>query len=186
MRYRRNLALGGTFFFTVVTWRRQPFFADEANICLLRNAIEAVKKKHPFCIDAMVVLPDHVHCIWSLPSGDGNYPLRWRLIKTGFTKHYNSHSGTHLQSLGNTGDAGVVTHKLWQPRYWEHTIANDNDLARYIDYIHYNPVKHGYAATVREWKLSSFHRYVAAGVYPANWTADPSSFEWASHKSRSD
>jgi putative transposase len=154
MRYRRAFVPGGSFFFTVVTARRRPILASAAAVAVLREAVRTVRSRRPFTIDAMVVLPDHIHCIWTLPAGDADFATRWRLIKTWFTKH------------------GPDERGAWQHRYWEHQLRDEADFARHVEYIHFNPVKHGLAAAAIEWPYSSFRRYVAAGVYPPDWGRD--------------
>jgi putative transposase len=112
------------------------------------------------------VLPDHIHAIWSLPEGDANFPLRWSLIKSGFSRGL-GHAVPRSASAQARRETG-----LWQRRYWEHVIRNETDLARHIDYIHFNPVKHGYVARVCDWPHSSFHRYVEEETLPADWGGD--------------
>jgi len=159
MNYRRNRHPGGTYFFTVVTANRSPLFNNPAAIQRLRTTLRKVIHRHPFTIDAMVVLPDHIHCIWTMPANDTNYSTRWRLIKAGFTKDIRQHSQ----------DKAGVSKSLWQKRYWEHTIRDENDFNRHVDYIHYNPVKHGYVARAVDWPYSSFHRFVRDGILPVDW-----------------
>ena len=160
--YRRAYTAGGCFFFTLVTHNRNPYFADDKNIGLLRKAFRHVKKNHPFEIDAIVVLPDHLHTIWRLPKDDSNYSLRWRLIK-----HYVS---THIETPANHRKEKSI----WQRRFWEHTIRNKNDWRNHIDYIHYNPVKHGYADHPRNWQYSSYIKALNKGWYDKSWgSAEP-------------
>jgi len=154
MHYRRAFTPGGSFFFTLVTHKRRPVFAHPETVEVLRNAFRTVRASRPFEIDAMVVMPDHLHCIWTLPPGDADFSTRWRLIKTWFTKH---------------GDPALRGQAVWQPRYWEHQLRDETDFARHVDYIHYNPVKHGLAPSPMAWPYSSFRRHVKAGIYPANW-----------------
>ena len=144
MRYRRSFQPGGSFFFTVVTAHRRPVFASAHAVGLLRQAFRVVRKARPFDIDAIVVLPDHLHCIWTLPDGDADFMTRWRLIKTWFSKH-------------------SECKKIWQQRYWEHVLRDEGDFEHHVDYIHFNPLKHGLVNSVVEWPYSSFHRYVARG-----------------------
>ena len=157
MQYRRAFVPGGTCFFTVVTARRRPIFADEKAIELLREAFRHVRLRRPFTIVAMVVLPDHLHCLWTLPSGDSDYSTRWRLIKSRVTRHYES---CHDRQPHRT---------IWQPRYWEHTISDEEDYWRHVEYIHYNPVKHGYVHRPSEWPYSTFMRFVKKGIHSADW-----------------
>ena len=167
MQYRRALTPGGTFFFTLVTQQRRPVFASAEAVETLRGAFRAVRASRPFEIDAMVVMPDHLHCLWTLPPGDADFPTRWRLIKTWFTKH-----------RGLDG----ATEAVWQPRYWEHQIRDEADFARHADYIHYNPVKHGLAESPMAWPYSSFRRHVQAGAYPANWGENAIDFKSIGHE----
>ena len=150
MRYRRTFQPGGSFFFTVVTAHRRPIFASADAIAMLREAFRVVRKARPFDIDAIVVLPDHLHCIWTLPDGDADFMTRWRLIKTWFSKH-------------------SAFKNIWQHRYWEHLLRDERDFEHHVDYIHFNPVRHGLANRVVEWPYSSFHRYVARGMYAVDW-----------------
>ncbi|MES2105320.1 MAG: transposase [Pseudomonadota bacterium] len=161
VRYRRNLVRGGTYFFTVTLADRQAAFLTE-HIDLLRNAFRSVQMEKPFRIDAIVVLPEHLHAIWTLPDDDADYALRWKKIKANFTRLLIK-SGIEL----NRNKKGE--YDLWQRRYWEHTIADDEDMQRHVDYIHFNPVKHGLAKQVLTWPHSSFHRYVKDGMLPEDW-----------------
>ncbi len=159
--YRRNVAPGGTFFFTVTLRdRRAGMLVD--HIDLLRAAYAGVKRQRPFRTDAVVVLPDHLHAIWTLPEGDGDYSGRWRAIKAGFVRALARH-GVSLERNAK-GEALV-----WQRRFWEHTLRDDADFAAHCDYIHYNPVKHGHVARPADWPLSTVHRFIERGVYPADW-----------------
>jgi len=163
--YRRAIMPGGCFFFTVNTSQRQKLLADLAVLCALRAAFRAVKHDHPFAIDAIVILPDHIHTIWTLPTQDSDYAMRWSLIK-----RQTSVAVRHLvtaaprASLRKRHEIG-----LWQRRYWEHQIRDEQDFARHVDYIHWNPVKHGYVERVADWPHSSFHRFVRQGSLPADW-----------------
>ena len=136
-------------------------------------AFRAGRSTRPFEVDAMVVLPDHLHCIWTLPPGDADFAIRWRLIKTWFTKHCDP----ALRTRPNRARAAKREQALWQHRYWEHLLRDEADFARHVEYIHFNPVKHGHASSVLEWPYSSFHRYVEAGVYPADWGQGAMDFE---------
>ena len=151
--YRRNRIPGGTYFFTVNLLERKSHLLVE-HIDELRTAVHTTRQKHSFHIDAWVVLPDHLHCIWTLPVSDDDFSNRWRAIKKAFTKsipktEYRSKSRRKRNERG-----------IWQRRFWEHTIWNDEDYAAHMDYIHYNPVKHGWVNTVREWPFSTFHYLV--------------------------
>jgi putative transposase len=134
----------------------------------LRAVIKGVRAKHPFEIDAWVVLPDHLHALWTLPAGDADYPTRWALIKAGFSRGLLRHEPI-AGSRRKKGERGI-----WQRRYWEHMIRDDRDLEAHTNYIHYNPVKHGYVRRVVDWPFSTFHRGVARGTYPPDWAEAPS------------
>jgi putative transposase len=139
------------------------------HVGLLRAAFRDARRQRAFTIDAMVVLPDHLHAIWTLPPDDDDYAGRWRSIKSRF-----SHAVAQAETAIRRNPKGE--YKLWQRRYWEHTIRDGNDLARHVDYIHYNPVKHGHTASPVEWPFSSFHRYVKQGLYAADWGSTEISF----------
>ena len=165
MHYRRAIAPGGTFFFTLVTDRRRPILASDEAMDGLRNAFRSVRQSRPFEIDAIVVLPDHLHCIWTLPAGDTDSSTRWRLIKTRFTKD----CPASLRHTPDTARLRKGDQAIWQHRYWQHQICDETDFVRHVEYIHYNPVKHGLVKSPMEWPHSSFGRYVKAGVYPLDW-----------------
>jgi putative transposase len=165
MEYRRSLVAGGSYFFTLVTYSRMPIFADAATVDVLREAFRCVQKVRPFTIDAIVVMPDHLHCIWTLPPGDTDFATRWRLIKTAFTKHCDP----ALRRAPDPVRKRRQEQRLWQHRYWEHLLQDEADFARHVDYIHYNPVKHGLATSPLAWRYSSFCRYVEAGAYAPDW-----------------
>ncbi len=160
--YRRNIVPGGTYFFTAnVANRRVGILTD--NIELLRASFRYVRGSRPFEIDAIVVLPDHMHTIWTLPPGDADFAIRWRLIKAAFSRGMRPTESVSPSRLRKR-ERGI-----WQRRYWEHTIRDEADFMRHVDYIHFNPVKHGYVADVEQWPFSSFHRMVRLGLYPRNW-----------------
>ena len=161
--YRRNLIAGGSFFFTV-NLRDRGADTLVRNIEALRQAVRVTRASRPFKIDAWVVLPDHMHCIWTLPPGDADFPSRWKAIKIAFSKALPrcEYRSTTMQRRGERG--------IWQHRYWEHTIRDDRDFAVHMDYTHFNPVKHGYVSHPSAWPYSSFHRCLAAGMYPADWS----------------
>jgi putative transposase len=168
MQYRRAYVPGGSYFFTVVTEQRRRLFADVSNVMLLRQAIRTVMRNRPFTIDAIVVLPDHIHCIWSLPPGDADFATRWRLIKTWFTKHLLLRE--HIRP--NTARIQKCRQAVWQHRYWEHLLRDEADYQCHVDYIHYNPVKHGYVSQPLKWPYTSLRRYVKQGVLAADWGAN--------------
>ncbi len=155
MDYQRVWQPGGCYFFTVVTHQRQMLFAQKEYIQYLREGFQHIHKKRPFTIDAIVVLPDHIHCIWRLPVNDTDYATRWRLIKHFVTCKINNNYESKI--------------KIWQKRYWEHCLRDENDWRNHMDYIHYNPVKHGYVSSPLEWPYSSFARAVENGRYSKDW-----------------
>jgi putative transposase len=167
--YRRIHVDGGVYFFTVATYGRRLLFKEEAAVDALKNSFKRVMAVYPFEIDAMVVLPDHLHCIWTLPDGDSDFSLRWRLVKSGFT-HYGPVTSAEAacDSRLRKKEKGI-----WQRRFWEHMIRDEADLNRHRDYIHYNPVKHGLTASPGQWKHSSFRKFVEKGLYPSNWGQSP-------------
>ncbi|MGA9335290.1 MAG: transposase [Rudaea sp.] len=160
--YRRDHTAGGTHFFTVnLSDRRSSGLVD--NIAFLRSALRIVRTKHPFRIEAMVVLPEHMHAVWTLPPGDADYAVRWRLIKTLFSLSM-PRGERRSASRRTKHERGI-----WQRRFWEHRIRDDRDLATHIDYVHINPVKHALVERVCDWPWSSFHRHVRAGDLPRDW-----------------
>lgn len=164
--YRRNYVEGGTYFFTLKSENNAPVFRDDA-VTLLGTVFRETQEKWPFLVPAMVLLPDHLHAIWTLPTGDDKYSLRLAWLKKEFTKRYLQAGGTEQPtslSRQHNRRRGV-----WQRHFWEHTIKDENDFQRHFDYIHWNPVKHGYVKCPADWPHSSFHRWVAQGVYPPNW-----------------
>jgi putative transposase len=168
MNYRRARTPGGTFFFTVVTHNRRPFLCVPENIALLRQAFRYAMANHPFQIDAVVILPEHLHCLWTLPAGDEDFSTRWRLIKTHFTRH----CAVTYQAQASTPRRHKQEKAVWQHRFWEHQIRDEDDFTRHVEYIHYNPVKHGLVSAPIDWEHSSFRRYVQASLYPAEWGAE--------------
>jgi putative transposase len=168
MRYRRARISGGCYFITVVTHQRRELFNNEVVVELLRDAFRQVVKKYPFIIEAMVVLPDHLHSIWTLPQGDADYMTRWRLIKTYVTKAVSDKGAERL--IRPTG-YGKIMQPLWQHRYWEHVISSERDFRAHVDYIHYNTVRHGYVKRPGDWPLSSFELYVRCGLLASDWGA---------------
>jgi putative transposase len=164
VRYRRNFVAEGTFFFTVALADRwSAHLIDQVD--LLRDALRIARSERPFEIDAIVILPDHLHAILTLPADDSDFSGRWRRIKGHFSSALIKR-GVELQRYAN----GELA--LWQRRFWEHTIRDETDLARHIDYIYFNPVKHGLVTRVCDWPHSSFHRYVREGILPEDWAGD--------------
>ena len=165
--YRRARTAGGTYFFTVVTYRRQAIFVKPESRTLLRDAIKIVQQRHPFTIEAWVLLPDHLHAIWTLPQGDEDYSKRWGRIKAGFSRK--AKQFFHHDEWMNPTKTRRRESTIWQRRYWEHQIRDDDDFRIHMDYLHYNPVKHGLVERVVDWPYSTFHRYVQQGRYPVEW-----------------
>ena len=158
---------GAMYFFTVVTYRRRGILTQPRTRRLLGAVIREVRANLPFDILAFVLLPDHLHCIWQLPSGDDDFPERWRRIKGGFTQRFLSCGGRDVavtRDQCRQGRRGV-----WQPRYWEHRIRDDDDYTRHRDYIHLNPMTHGFVEDLRDWPWSSFHRHVQLGWLDPDW-----------------
>jgi putative transposase len=166
VRYRRNFLAGGTFFFTVtLADRRSSALVD--HIDALRNAFRATRRERPFAVEAIVILPDHLHAVLTLPAADADFSGRWRRIKGHFS-YTLIDSGIGIARASN-GDLS-----LWQRRFWEHTIRDENDFERHVDYIHFNPIKHSLVQRVRDWPHSSFHRYVRLGLLPEDWAGTDS------------
>jgi putative transposase len=163
--YRRNFVPGGSYFFTVnLADRRSRLLTDK--IDELRGAFRYAHTRHPFTIDAIVILPDHLHAIWTMPEGDADFALRWRLAKAAFSRALPATEQVS-SSRAIKGERGV-----WQRRYWEHTVRDEEDFARHVEYIHFNPVKHGHVRRVKDWPYSSFHRMVREGIVPEDWAGD--------------
>lgn len=165
-RYLRQRTPEGTYFFTVVTYHRQPILCQvEAMRCLL-SSIGTVRRRLPFEMEAWVILPDHLHCIWSLPEGDADYSRRWALIKLQFTKAM----GSSL-SLRERSASRIKRHEgaIWQRRFWEHQIRDAGDFEAHVHYIHFNAVRHGLVRKPVDWPHSSFQRFVKKGVYRSDW-----------------
>ena len=161
--YRRAWHPGGTYFFTVNLLQRHDNDLLVRQVGLLRNIVRSVRQRHPFHIHGWVVLPDHLHCVMEMPAGDTDFALRWRLIKMGFSKAL-PRTERLSRVRAARGERGI-----WQRRYWEHLIRNDRDMQAHMDYVHFNPVKHGLAACVADWPYSTFHALVAQGIYPLDW-----------------
>ena len=169
--YRRNFVPGGTYFFTLTLQDRGATTLTD-HIADLRAAFRRARAERPFTLEAIVVLPEHLHALLTLPTADADYPARLRRIKGLFSSAV-AKTNPNMQPNRRGG------YDLWQPRYWEHTIRDESDFTRHADYIHFNPVKHGIVSHVRDWPHSSFHRYVRDGILPADWGGDtnpPTSF----------
>ena len=165
MRYRRNYQPGGTYFFTVNLQDRNKSLLVE-HIDLLREAVRWVKMHKPFYIDAWVVLPDHMHAVLTLPKGDSDYSGRWREIKKRFSKGLAKNEHLSLARV-NKNERGI-----WQRRFWEHTIVDERDYWQHVNYVHFNPFKHGLVERVADWPYSSFHKAVESGIYSRNWCGE--------------
>lgn len=162
--YRRLYCHGGCYFFTVNLANRHSQLLIE-HIELLKQSIRHVQQKHPFYIDAIVVLPEHLHCVWTLPTNDMDYSTRWRLIKSYFSYHLPYlNDEVYSDSRVKKSERGI-----WQRRFWEHLIRNEEDYRAHIDYVHINAVKHQLVNRVVDWPYSSFHKAVKQGIYDVNW-----------------
>ena len=162
-QYRRAKFCGGYYFFTVVTYKRRRFLTDDLSRSCLRSAWQNVRQKRPFEVVAFCLLPDHLHCVWRLPGGDNHFSQRWMLIKRGFTRRYlkaGGHESSQSLSREKKRERGI-----WQRRFWEHQIRDQEDLHKHVDYIHYNPVKHGLVNDVGDWPWSTYHKFVRDGFY---------------------
>jgi len=176
-QYIRAFVPGGTFFFTVTLLERRRRLLTE-NIDKLREVFKVARQRRPFTVDAIVILPDHLHCIWTLPSGDADFSTRWHDIKARFAAQIPSSRRARKRSASilrlsarclKKGERGI-----WPRRFWEHVIRDDRDYERHVDYLHYNPVKHAHVSRVADWPYSSFHQYVQRGIYDLEWGADDS------------
>jgi putative transposase len=166
-QYRRLIIPGATYFFTQITYQRFPWLCKEIGRKALREAIEYTREIRPFKIDAIVLLPDHLHCIYTLPEGDSNYSTRWRSIKQYVTRNYAG--DLNIQAEINLSRKKRKEKNIWQRRYWEHCITDEKDYENHCNYIHYNPVKHGLCQKPSDWQYSSFHRFVKEGMYSQDW-----------------
>lgn len=161
-RYIRSMVPGVTYFFTVTLADRSSDLLVREIECL-RHAYRAVQRRHPYESVAICVLPDHLHAVWKLPEGDTDYGLRWQQVKRAFS--------TPVDDVGvlSCSKRSKRERGLWQRRFWEHRIRDEEDFARHVEYIHFNPVKHGHVQQVQDWPYSSFHRWVRRGDVPASW-----------------
>jgi putative transposase len=177
MRYRRVKVLGASYFFTLITYHRRPLFLDQSHVDRWHRAVSKVQRARPFVIEAEVVMPDHLHVIWTMPESDADYATRVRLIKSAFTKDLTS----PLNMSTNDSRAGRGEQDVWQRRYWEHVIRDEKDFQAHVDYIHINPVKHGLAARPGDWPHSTFLKWVEHGSYDLWWGRDdmPPLPDWA-------
>lgn len=164
--YIRTQTPGATYFFTLTLEDRGARYLVD-HVADLRACVAQVKERHPFDIEAMVVLPEHLHALWCMPVDDGDYSTRWMLIKQAFTRKLADAGVLTDEAAAKRGRRGERS--VWQKRFWEHQIRDDDDFARHVDYIHFNPVKHGWVLRARDWPYSSLHRYVRQGKLPADW-----------------
>lgn len=161
VNYRRNYVPGASYFFTVTLHDRRSDYLIRY-VDLLRQSIRDIRSKKPFEIDAIVILPEHLHTIWRLPENDSDFSGRWKAIKSKFTRLVKQYDASLVPNLKGEYD-------LWQKRFWEHTIQNQIDYQKHVDYIHYNPIKHGMVKQLNDWPYSSFHRFVMQGILSADW-----------------
>ncbi|HEY5790602.1 MAG TPA: transposase [Gammaproteobacteria bacterium] len=157
--YRRDYS-GNCWFFTVVTAGRERLFTAPQARDALREALAHCRERYPFTVDAWVLLPDHLHAVWTLPQADRDYSRRWSLLKRRFTQGFRRAAGAATAATA----AGY-----WQRRFWAHRIDDEADFRAHVDYVHFNPVRHGLAQRVCDWPWSTFHRYVRAGILPQGW-----------------
>ncbi len=168
--YKRIYEPGGMFFFTLVTHRRRHLFSKNMARECLRKAIAEEKAEHQFDLSAIVLLPDHLHCVWELPDNDADFSKRWGRIKSRFSKLWMDLGGKEAQisqARRNHHERGI-----WQKRFWEHRIRDEEDMMRHVNYIHFNPVKHGLVRCPHAWPYSSFERWVKQGYYKHDWLCD--------------
>lgn len=170
--YRRAHIRGGTYFFTVNTLNRQTFLLDDAIWDALRAGINLVRESYPFTIEAWVLLPDHLHCLWTLPTDDQGFSTRWLVIKRTVTQRCGD--PLHCPELLTARRAQRQQSTLWQHRYWEHLIRDEHDYQRHVAYIHWNPVRHGYVQRAGDWPYSTLQKFVGKGVYSPDWRMDNS------------
>ena len=165
--YRRAHLPGGSYFFTVVTHGRAPFLCIPLARRCLRRTIRLTQHRWTFSVDAFVLLPDHFHTIWTLPQDDSDFSKRVGFFKKEFTKMWLESGGSE-----STRSDSQLEHRrkgVWQRRFWEHAIRDESDYIKHVEYIHYNPVKHGLADCPHAWPYSSFHRFAKEGTIPLNW-----------------
>jgi len=159
--YRRARFPGGYYFFTVVTFERRKLFTKELGRRCLRHAIEVIQEVRPFVTIAICLLPEHLHCVWKLPEGDADYSQRWASIKSIFSREYRKNGGT--EGYRNCSRRRTQEAAIWQRRFWEHQVRDEDDLQHHVNYIHFNPVKHHLVEKVDDWPWSTYHKYVKEG-----------------------
>lgn len=165
--YRRVYVPGGTYFFTVVTDQRRTFLTETSARDCLRAAFDETMQWKPFVVEAICLMPDHLHCLWTLPAQDEDYSSRWRRLKGAFTRRWLAQGGE--EGPRNASKVRKNERAVWQRRGWEHAIRDEDDFTRHMDYIHYNPVKHGLTKRPHDWPWSTFQRYRAQGRYEDDW-----------------
>ncbi|MCO8122442.1 transposase [Stieleria sp. TO1_6] len=165
--YRRNFVPGGTYFFTLVTYGRRPILTTALGRRCLRESIAEQLHHAPFQLFAICLLPDHVHSVWIMPPEDADYPTRIQKIKRDFSCRWLEAGGT--EATVTVAEKKEGRRGIWQPRYWEHTVVDETDLERCVDYLHWNPRKHNLVQRVRDWEFSSFHRFVDEKQYHIDW-----------------
>jgi putative transposase len=167
MSQYRRARTGRTYFFTLVSYERRPILCEEPIRNLLRLAVRNVRIRRPFAIDAWVLMPDHLHCVWTLPEGDADYSTRWAQIKRTVSRFCDA--DTLIRHPVSDSRRKHRDSVIWQRRFYEHQIVDEDDFARHVDYVHFNPVRHGHAESAAAWPFSTFHRYVRAGILPIDW-----------------
>ncbi|MFW2177371.1 MULTISPECIES: REP-associated tyrosine transposase [unclassified Moraxella] len=167
MSYRRNFQQGGTYFLTLCLADRKSDLLVE-NIATLRLAYQKIQDKMPFYTNAIVIMPDHIHLLWTLPVDDSDYSSRIKLLKNYFTRQL----PLNLKHTSNLSRKDKNEQGIWQRRFWEHTIRDEFDYNSHVEYIYFNPVKHGYVKNVKDWQFSSFHRDVKKGIFTLDWGSD--------------
>ncbi len=165
--YRRLYRPGGTYFFTLVTYDRIKILTSDLARNCLRSSIEECRRTRPFEVPGIVLLPDHLHFVWTLPDGDEDYSTRISFIKSHFTRQWRANGG--FEPARSTSRMRQEERSIWQRRFWEHTITDQHDFNQHLDYIHYNPVKHGLVSCPHKWPHSSFSRWVEHDGYEPNW-----------------
>ena len=171
--YIRPQLTGCTVFFTVNSYQRRPILIDPDFRFTLRKAIQKTRINHPFDINAWVLLPDNLHCTWTLPPGDKEISARWSMIKRFVTQGIEAQPQTQKNICGSRKKRGEST--IWQRRFWEHHILSDTDYMTHVNYCYWNPVKHGLVQSVKEWEYSTFHRDVKRNIFPVDWYSNDES-----------
>jgi putative transposase len=166
-QYRRFYVPGSTVFLTVVTYQRIPLFENLENVQYLRRSLKTVQASMPFEFVAGIVMPEHLHFLWTMPEGDGNYSKRIGRMKVLFTQALRGED--YIPEAISRSRQKHRESDVWQRRFWEHTIRDERDFQNHCNYLHANPVKHGLTQCPHEWEFSSFHRWVQQGKYPADW-----------------